>query len=81
MALAVISPPLTLLIQCPVRPHEGKQFIVGIYEAIIAANEGDVDVFSDVFFVEAETPLELHLKKGLAVDVAGDEVRALPVIG
>lgn len=81
MALAVISPPLALLIQCPARPNEGKQIVVGIHKAIVAANEGNVDAFADVFFVEAEAPLQLHLKKGLAVDVAGDEVRALPIIG
>ena len=47
----------------------------------IAVNERHMDVFALILAVDHKPPFELHLQEGLAVDVAGDEIRALPIVG
>lgn len=46
----------------------------------IAVNERHMDVFALILAVDHKPPLELYFQKGLTVDMAGDEICALPII-
>ena len=81
MTLAVIPPALTLFVENSTGFDSREQLIVRIDEAVIAMEEGDMDVLADILFVEAEPPFQLHFEEGLPIDVASDEICALPVVG
>lgn len=81
MTLAVVAPPFALFVQCPVGQHQSKQLVVRVDEAVIAAREGDMNVLRDILLVETQPAFQLNLQKGLAVNMARDEIRALPIIG
>lgn len=53
-------------------------YVASVGEPIRAPN-GETD--ADVFLVEAEPPLQLHLQEGLTIDVTCDEVGPLPIVG
>lgn len=64
----------------PVDLKVANEFVVIVEKNSVAMDESDMDVLVLILPVDDQPPFKLHLEKGIAVDMAGDEVSALPVI-
>jgi len=73
--------PRTGVVDFTLRLNKSRNVIMWVEKPVVIASEGDMNVFTDILFVEAQSPLQLDFEKSLAIDRAGDEVGTLPVVG
>ncbi|HPR07759.1 MAG TPA: hypothetical protein PLI17_14115 [Denitromonas sp.] len=58
-----------------------ENFVVRVEKSIVSIEEAYVDVFSSVLLCERQPALQLDFDIRYAIDMDGDKIRSLPIVG